>query len=301
MLRNEILFLIFAALGLLITEVQLSLPVQLIIAATFFALLGLPHGALDHLIFMGVAKWSPLPFYTFYLGIMVVYTFAWLLAPGPSLALFLVMSAFHFGQSQFSQYQQISRWVKPLLYLAWGISLLSGMLYFNLAATETLMMDCVACQVPEWLVSATTIPWLFYSTLEFTSALLIGQYGLGNMDWKNFIRELVLFVCIHLSFALLEPIIAFTLFFTFVHSMRVLVDEFEFFQQKKLSSFIKSLLPLTVLSLVGISLLLVMMKMGWFLVVWNVYEQDQTLNNLSIKLLLSTVKNFPFQERMLSE
>ncbi len=74
---------------------------QLITLAPLVALLGLPHGALDHRV--AGALWplrsakAHMSFVSGYLGLSAAVLLAWMLAPGPALAAFLVYSAYHFS------------------------------------------------------------------------------------------------------------------------------------------------------------------------------------------------------------
>ncbi len=63
--------------------------------------LGVPHGALDPLLARGLGVWTDAPglarYLAAYVGLVLAVLLAWSAAPGPSLAVFLVVSAWHFG------------------------------------------------------------------------------------------------------------------------------------------------------------------------------------------------------------
>lgn len=72
---------------------------QIILLATTVIALGLPHGALDPWIARRCALMtSPLKFHTLYLGLTALVIGIWWLLPAISLALFLLISAWHFSQ-----------------------------------------------------------------------------------------------------------------------------------------------------------------------------------------------------------
>jgi Brp/Blh family beta-carotene 15,15'-monooxygenase len=69
-------------------------------------LLGIPHGAIDHLLYYQICrrngqkyplKWR-FNFYGNYFAFMLLWTIGWLSFPALTLAAFLLMSSFHFGQ-----------------------------------------------------------------------------------------------------------------------------------------------------------------------------------------------------------
>ena len=83
-----------------------SLPpsVQIAFFLFFLFVTGIPHGALDHLIEQKTAEKRQNPFVLSlflakYLFTMVVYGFLWYIAPTFSLLFFLIISAWHFGET----------------------------------------------------------------------------------------------------------------------------------------------------------------------------------------------------------
>lgn len=86
------------------------------------ALTGIPHGATDHLIYEqvhGRMHWQG--FFGLYLGSMLVYALLWWAFPHVSLMLFLGLSAYHFGESQFLRFDRAGwpDWTKGW-YVLWG-------------------------------------------------------------------------------------------------------------------------------------------------------------------------------------
>ena len=75
---------------------------------------------------------SQLQFYALYLGLIVLFVAAWFYFPILSFVFFLVLSAFHFGESQFVD-AKLSLWkFNPLLFLFWGLALLATLVYYNM-------------------------------------------------------------------------------------------------------------------------------------------------------------------------
>lgn len=97
------------AAGTLPTEVQMAVFVGLLAGA------GVPHGALDHLIDRETAvrqrkPFSLVGFLTKYLLTVVVYGLLWLWAPVFCLALFLLGSAWHFGETDIERVPPAPVW-----------------------------------------------------------------------------------------------------------------------------------------------------------------------------------------------
>ena len=82
----------------------------------FFALLmGIPHGALDHLVEHETALRQKKPFrlwaFVFkYLSTMFIYALAWYIFPTVSLLFFLMISAWHFGETDIEAAPNTSLW-----------------------------------------------------------------------------------------------------------------------------------------------------------------------------------------------
>jgi Brp/Blh family beta-carotene 15,15'-monooxygenase len=82
-----------------------SSSIDLIICGSLLLLIGIPHGAGDHLIAAKIASRQNLtfhlkPFIMYYLGIMMAYAALWYLSPLVSFIIFISISIFHFGDME---------------------------------------------------------------------------------------------------------------------------------------------------------------------------------------------------------
>lgn len=176
--------------------------------------------------------------------------------------LFLVLSAFHFGQSQFSHFSIPIKWKRVLLYQAWGLSILSSLVIFNFDQLHTLAnnnTDVVALLPAFHFQSALVI--LVSSTI-ITLAILISLKVEKQISRDSFMRELLLFGLIHLCFFTLPLLVGFTLYFSTLHSMQVLSEEFGYLKKRMINlsvlDFILLVTPYTVISVLGLGLLLLL-------------------------------------------
>jgi Brp/Blh family beta-carotene 15,15'-monooxygenase len=112
---------------------------EVLISGLLITLIGIPHGAIDHLLFIKKTNRSQLFFYSFYLFLIVLYVLAWVFFPLISLALFLILSAYHFGQSQFEHYDKLSMEVKRIMGFFWGTSVLSFFVLINFSQISDLI------------------------------------------------------------------------------------------------------------------------------------------------------------------
>ncbi|MBM3400492.1 MAG: hypothetical protein FJY15_08030 [Bacteroidetes bacterium] len=104
------------------------MPLQWILLSAGLLAIGIPHGAVDHLLETGKIQSKPAPgFVMKYLGIMFLYLILWQWFPIASFCIFLLYSAFHFGQSDIQEWK-ISLFPN-LKSFFWGAVILSVILF----------------------------------------------------------------------------------------------------------------------------------------------------------------------------
>lgn len=79
--------------------------IDLYICGFLLLIMGIPHGAGDHLIAQKIAKRENLtfhikPFIVYYLGIMLAYAALWFITPMVGFIIFIAISVFHFGDME---------------------------------------------------------------------------------------------------------------------------------------------------------------------------------------------------------
>jgi Brp/Blh family beta-carotene 15,15'-monooxygenase len=287
---NKILFL-FISVFLIILSIfdglgQVDLAQQFYWSIFFIALLGIPHGAIDHVIFMEGNKHNALFFYSFYFGLMGLYIASWLFFPLLSFVFFLLLSAYHFGQSQFSQLGQAPKTLRLVLYLFWGVSILSGLVVYN--HQEILEITNSASDLAG-LANAFHLP-THQILLPIATAI-----SLGTLLWlrakkmlttEKLMMEIYILALIHFSFYALPFLVGFTLYFVTLHSLKVLREEFSFLKARRLNfsvgKFLKLLLPFTLLSVVGSAFILLVSYLGWL-----------QFSNILLILMLISVLTLP--------
>ena len=111
-------------LGLSAVLGTLGVDVMLVVSLVLIGVLGIPHGAADHLIFNKLfpkQKHNQARFYALYLSGILVYSLLWFLGPLLALGLFILISAYHFGESNWQYYNWRSEFSKRFVYFNWGI------------------------------------------------------------------------------------------------------------------------------------------------------------------------------------
>jgi beta-carotene 15,15'-dioxygenase len=231
------------------------------------AITGIPHGAIDHVIFLQNQK-SVIQegniFTTFFVPylVMIGATFAlWFIAPKLMFWFFLIVAAYHFGQSQLYYITIPEKSAKKtLLYVSWGIFILASLWIYHWEAQSVIIKS-----VFDWDLSPSGSIYLIVLTALYLSAIccmsiMVLLFKKGILSGKMLVQECLVLVLISTLFYFTSPFLAFAIYFGLWHATRVIFTEYHFLrdehdQKLKLSSFIKSFLPFSLLSFAGLGLL----------------------------------------------
>ncbi len=271
--RRSFLIAALISLGFLLiglAEIQTYPQLELGLFILIMLTTGIPHGATDHLIYSKLQEaqgkkitWSA--FLISYLATMAVYSLCWWLFPGLSLVVFLLISAYHFGQSQVLYIRWQNGSVKKrLLNLSWGAFILAGLLLMHL--TEVIIILSSIIPIPSFLDNLENEGLAIIVAVPFSSTLVLWGLALKEkvMSLNELLRE---FIVIALLFAVSYFAglwVGFGLYFGIWHAGSSMKAEISQFQQESSYSwktFFRDALPFSLVSLAGIGLLGVI---GWW-------------------------------------
>ncbi|MDO9553075.1 Brp/Blh family beta-carotene 15,15'-dioxygenase [Rhodonellum sp.] len=248
-------------LGLLISILYLvffqgNLTYQWVCFLLILVTIGIPHGAIDHLLERPRLDPKFLTFFILkYLLIIGSYLILWVFVPLFSLIAFILMSAYHFGQSHFI-HSPIEKH-KTFTYLAIGGFYLSVILWGDFEATSSIVGSVISLE-----------------NFEIFGKYLIGSLFVltGILIWINkkntfwiWVTEMLVIGGVLFSLPLL---LGFILYFGFWHALPSMAFEFKTLKIRLgisgFKPFIKMLLPFSTISILGIFLILwfVQGKMG---------------------------------------
>ncbi len=252
--RYKILVLV---LGILFYRIFPEL--DLYLAFTLILIFGIPHGATDHILHNLVDKKKmiskpKLKFLFYYLGIILSYALLWYLIPGIALFVFLVVSAFHFGETQLHRLES-KNWIKSLNYFFWGSSILLLIFEPHLAEVQSIVSPHLLDPGSmKWVIS--NYYYLLYASLLTSFVFLIGE-GLNTL-----ISQIIEFLILYLIANFTSLILAFALFFAFWHSRDATYDQiirirkyaFDF----NIKYWLKLAAPYSLISILGIALIILL-------------------------------------------
>jgi Brp/Blh family beta-carotene 15,15'-monooxygenase len=253
---------------LLIIVSQLAvIPVWLeaLISVPLIGLLGISHGAVDHLIARHAASKSRsgLSIISGYLLIIALYVALWLVLPVAAFLVFILSSIYYFGEAELHEMRLTSlSLVNAVLYMIWGSLILSTL--FLAHFDEVVRITALLMDVSVLSSFGHILKWLALACYTVVTAVLV----LIMSDKPEQRRIAVIrFAGLHLLLLLFNTtslLLSFALFFGCWHALPVLKEEFVFLNSQSgmsAGNFIRSLVPFTLLSLAGIGLAAVFIQM----------------------------------------
>jgi len=234
---------------------------ETIFCAVLIGTFGISHGAIDHYMYGVKTKKENTKFISIYVLAACSFGVMWLINPDLAFLIFLLISAYHFGQSQFVSYSQKIRWPDQLFYLIWGSWLLSVYLYLNSQEIlNSYQASLLKIDLIPILIGHTNI---LIITLSGALGLLFAiQYSKKRLNLQQLFFEFYQLILIVIVFRISSPLLGFTLYFVILHSMRVMQHEYSFLHRKvpnfTTRSFVKILAPFTLISLAGLALLTIL-------------------------------------------
>jgi Brp/Blh family beta-carotene 15,15'-monooxygenase len=252
---HSIIFLFFSTSLALIFDQFKSLSISPIICLLLILSIGISHGALDNQKGKRLIKLYNINniyyFYLIYLIIAATIIIIWLLAPTLSLIIFLVVAAYHFGKEDTEFLITKKSNIDIILYFLKGILIIIAPLMFHFVETINIF-KLLLIQNESFYLFLNFIENNYIISFIFLISLLTNIYFFLK-DFKP-VNLLIFFdfTSILILNYFFTPLVAFTLYFCFLHSFRhslSLITELDKYNFKNgLLIFIKKAAPLTILT-----------------------------------------------------
>jgi len=232
-----------------------NLKISSILCLLLILIIGVSHGSLDHIKGKKLLKLfnikSNYIFYIIYILTSSLVIGTWVLFPSITLIFFLMIASYHFGKEDTQFLIGERSYLAQILYFFKGFLIILAPLYFHFQETIAIFKLL--------LIDNET----FYSSLNFIETNNVIQIGiffstlssiflfLKNFEIKKFVIFLDYFSILILNYYL-SPLIAFTVYFCFLHSIRHSISlAFELDPNSMVNGFklfLKKALPLTILT-----------------------------------------------------
>ena len=222
----------------------------LVISLFLILTIGISHGSLDNIKGKKLIKYlgykSISIFYLGYIFVGIATITIWLIFPKFLLFLFLIIAAFHFGKED-SEFIDKKKNFEHIYFLK-GSLIITSPLFFHKEETLTIF-ETLNFNISNSFMITNEILLIF-----ILLSLISGIYLSLNKNIEEKSLLLMDYLSILILNYFLNPIIAFTVYFCFLHSIRhsiSLIYEINKNLRKGLPIFIKKALPLTILTIIG--------------------------------------------------
>jgi len=243
--RYHTILLFLLSLSFLILRIDFQAKNITIVCFFLIATIGVSHGSLDNFKGNKLLKILKIKnkflFYLIYIFVSLAVIGSWLIFPLLTLAIFLIVAAYHFGKED-SVFGKVNKFklLNLLLFLKGSLIILAP-LYFHHYETIQIF-EILGVKLIQYNISLIII---------LMSLSLISNFFIN----KNILLSLLdsfTVIILNMNF---EPLLAFTVYFCFLHSIRhslSLVQDINSKNLKKgLISFLKKAFPLTIVTAFG--------------------------------------------------
>ena len=265
-LNHSFIFFLFCNIFSLIAFQINNFIISPLICLLLILSIGVSHGSLDNLkgrkLFKILGIKNFFIFYLSYVSIALLVIVLWIIMPYISLVIFLIVASHHFGKEDTQFLIVGNSYLDQLLFFLKGSIIIFAPMYFHFNETVSIFKLL--------LIENET----FYETLNLIENNKILLFGIilstlssivlfaRNFELKKFTIFLDYFSIIIINY-FFSPLVAFTIYFCFLHSIRHSISLISELNKSHLGNglkvFIKKALPLTILTatfcLIGLYLL----------------------------------------------
>ena len=265
-LIHSFIFFLFCSIISLVTFKFDNFDISPLLCLFLILIVGISHGSLDHekgeKLFEKININRISIFYLSYVFIAILVIIIWIIVPFISLIIFLVVASYHFGKEDTQFLVKEISFFNQLLFFFKGSLIILAPMFFHFNETVSIFKLLLVDNE------------IFYSTLAFIESnkllpifIIISSFSaiflfLNKFEIKKFTIFLDYFSILILNYYL-SPLLAFTIYFCFLHSIRHGISLIQEIDNQDFANgvmvFTKKALPLTILTaiffLIGLYLL----------------------------------------------
>ena len=252
--HSLIFFLIINIFSLIIDQSNSEI-ISPLICFLLILTIGISHGSLDHskgkklLNILNIS--NMFYFYLLYILIGVSVIILWLLLPSATLVLFLIIASYHFGKEDTDFLKDNNIKLNQLFYFLKGILIIVAPLNFHFEETVNIF-KLLFVDGEKFYVFLGYVENLKIIPIIFILSLISSMYlFFKNFKFVNFSIFLDFFSILILNYYL-TPLLAFTFYFCFLHSIRHSISLISELDKNNFKNgfliFLKKALPLTLIT-----------------------------------------------------
>jgi Brp/Blh family beta-carotene 15,15'-monooxygenase len=262
--RIQLMVQLFTLIIIMVSLIKHELFVSssLVVALVLIVFIGIPHGANDHLLFFNLINKrvdknnkKSILFFASYIGLIILYVCCWYLFPTFSLGLFILISIYHFGQSNLYISPINSKFVKIIsIFLSGSFVLLTPIfahIETALPVIQTLTKNPDFLAISERLGNKLAISAGMLMIIHWVILMLSKHINLKD----GLIEILNVFLLFGLFYY--SPLwIGFAIYFTLWHSIPSIEDQINFFKTTRenynLGNYVREIFPFSLIALLGL-------------------------------------------------
>ena len=253
--KHSFIFFLFCNIVSLPFIKAYNLNISPLVCLLLILIIGVSHGSLDHIKGRKLLKIfqinNIITFYTSYFLLAVTIIILWVLLPTVVLIAFLIVASFHFGKEDTQFLIDNNSYLNQFLFFLKGSLVILAPLYFNFNETVSIF-KVLLIENESFYQSLNVIENNNFLTFGIVLSTLSNIF----LFFKKFeLRKFTIFfdyfsiIIINMHFS---PLIAFTIYFCFLHSIRHSISLMTELDQESLKNgllvFIKKATPLTILT-----------------------------------------------------
>jgi len=254
-LYHSLVFFLLANIFALVIDQSKNIVISPIICLFLILTIGITHGSLDHVKGKRLLSFYKIEkiylFFSIYILLALIVIILWLIFPATSLVIFLITASYHFGKEDTEFLTNKNLASNQFLFFLKGLLIVIAPLQFHFEETinifKLLFVENENFYIFLGFLESNKILPIIFLLSTFSSIFLF----IKNFRFINFSLFLDFFSILILNYYL-SPIVAFTFYFCFLHSIRHSLSLM--FQLNSVNLkigfllFLRKVLPLTVLT-----------------------------------------------------
>ena len=252
-IRNYENFMLFFTFFLFWVSIQFGEVVEDFLAYVMVISVGILHGANDLLILSTKDQKDKklIKNLLIYIGIILLCVVIYLLSSFLAIVLFVVLSAYHFGEEHLSHKINVNFGFNAVYFLSYGLFIFALLFYQSLSDVDVIMTELTGRTFSKTQIEITLI----------TSAIFLGVGTVFLILTKRnesvlFLREFLYLVLLFFVFNTSSLILGFAIYFILWHSIPSIIHQIEFISgnlnKKNVISYVKKALIYWIISIAGL-------------------------------------------------
>ena len=255
-IRNYENFMLFFTFFLFWVSIQFGEVVEDFLAYIMVISVGILHGANDLLILSTKDQKDKklIKNLLIYIGIILLCVVIYLLSSFVAIVLFVVLSAYHFGEEHLSHKINVNFGFNAVYFLSYGLFIFALLFYQSMSDVDVIMTELTGLTFSKIQIEITLIVSAIFLSTGSVYLILMKRN-----ESVLFLREFLYLVLLFLVFNTSSLILGFAIYFILWHSIPSIIHQIEFISgslnKRNVIAYVKKALIYWVISIVGLLVL----------------------------------------------